>query len=194
LAGRMCACKLPKWSLIFLCFAMPRLSGVNTGPSRGARDSTSRLTQQIRHRCYNRRRGTFDWQRRRRGRRGSDPAFRVGTLMTMASASRLMWIQSTLLLACSGENGRARRKIATAMALEPPMPAPAGATNPVVSGEAALRLGKNLGDFREEGEAVALLSRARRKRQKLSSSLMSRETSFGRFPPAGDASRCARKR
>src|SRR5438309_2066889 len=73
--------------------------------------------------------------------------------MTMASASRLMWIQSTLLFPAPVKRSSAAQ-MATAMALEPPMPAPAGASESVVSVKPPCV--KELGDFREEREAIAL--------------------------------------
>jgi len=78
----------------------------------------------------------------------------VGTLMTMASASRLMWIQSTLLLPAPVKRSSAAQ-MATAMALEPPMPAPAGASESVVSVKPPCGW-KNLVIFGEEREAIAL--------------------------------------
>ena len=49
----------------------------------------------------------------------------------MASTSRLMWIQSSRLRLAPVKRSSAAQ-MATAMALEPPIPAPAGASDVVV--------------------------------------------------------------
>src|SRR5215467_6678461 len=95
--------------------------------------------------------------------------------MTMPSASRLMWIQSTLLLPAPVKRSSAAQ-IATAIALEPPIPAPAGASESVVSVKPPSGR-KNFTISASSGSRNDLVLRRAAKDEKDSERLVSSETS-----------------
>src|SRR2546430_16942430 len=101
--------------------------------------------------------------------------------MTMASASRLMCIQSTLLFPAPVKRSSAAQ-MATAMALEPPMPAPAGAPETVVSVKPP-RGWKNLGIFAGSGKGERLALTGGGEEGKISFRLVYRGNHLGRVAP-----------